>query len=63
MAVLNPESLALYPSRIGTNRANAYPHAGAYNALASGLPVFSNSALRQLRAVGQRAPERNDLRS
>ena len=44
MAVLSPESLALYPSRIGTDRANPYQHAGAYNSLASGLPVYSNSA-------------------
>ncbi len=44
MAVLSPESLALYPSRVGTNRANPYQHAGAYSSLASGLPVFSSSA-------------------
>ncbi len=44
MQVLTPESLAIYPSRIGTNRANAYPHSGAYSSLASGLPVFSSSA-------------------
>ncbi|HEV3284829.1 MAG TPA: MlaD family protein [Solirubrobacteraceae bacterium] len=43
MSVLSPESLATYPSRIGTDRANAYPLPGAYHALASGLPVFSNS--------------------
>ncbi len=44
MQVLTPESLAIYPSRIGTDRANAYPHSGAYGSLASGLPVFSSSA-------------------
>jgi phospholipid/cholesterol/gamma-HCH transport system substrate-binding protein len=44
MQVLTPESLAIYPSRVGTNRANAYPHSGAYGSLASGLPVFSSSA-------------------
>ncbi|HSZ13291.1 MAG TPA: MlaD family protein [Solirubrobacteraceae bacterium] len=44
MQVLTPESLAVYPSRIGTNRANAYPHSGVYGSLASGLPVFSSSA-------------------
>jgi phospholipid/cholesterol/gamma-HCH transport system substrate-binding protein len=44
MAVLSPESLAIYPNRIGTDRANAYPHSGAYSSLASGLPVFSSSA-------------------
>jgi virulence factor Mce-like protein len=44
MAVLSPESLAVYPNRIGTDRADAYPHPGAYSSLASGLPVFSSSA-------------------
>ncbi|HTW42247.1 MAG TPA: MlaD family protein [Solirubrobacteraceae bacterium] len=43
MQVLTPESLAVFSNRIGTNRANAYPHSGAYNSLASGLPVFSTS--------------------
>jgi phospholipid/cholesterol/gamma-HCH transport system substrate-binding protein len=43
MQVLTPESLAIYPKRIGTSRANAYPHSGAYSSLASGLPVFSSS--------------------
>jgi phospholipid/cholesterol/gamma-HCH transport system substrate-binding protein len=43
MQVLSPESLAIYPSRIGTDRANAYPHTGAYGSLASGLPVFNAS--------------------
>jgi len=40
MAVLSPESLAIYPSRIGTNRANAYPLPGAFRSLAGGLSVF-----------------------
>jgi virulence factor Mce-like protein len=44
MQVLNPESLALYPNRIGTDRANAYPLPGTYKSLLSGLPVFSSSA-------------------
>ena len=44
MNVLSPQSLAIYPSRIGTDRANAYPHSGSYNSLASGLPVFSSSS-------------------
>ncbi len=44
MPVLSPESLAIYPNRIGTDRANAYPHSGAYSSLASGLPVFSSSS-------------------
>ena len=43
MPVLSPESLAIYPNRIGTNRGNAYPHSGVYSTLASGLPVFSSS--------------------
>jgi phospholipid/cholesterol/gamma-HCH transport system substrate-binding protein len=44
MSVLSPESLAIYPNRVGTDRANAYPQPGAYRSLASGLPVFSSSA-------------------
>jgi phospholipid/cholesterol/gamma-HCH transport system substrate-binding protein len=44
MQVLSPESLALYPKRIGTDRANAYPLPGTYNQLGSGLPVFSASS-------------------
>jgi phospholipid/cholesterol/gamma-HCH transport system substrate-binding protein len=44
MQVLTPESLAIFQGRIGTNRANAYPHSDAYSSLASGLPVFSSSA-------------------
>ena len=43
MAVLSPESLAIYPKRIGTDRSNAYPLPGSFNSLISGLPVFSNS--------------------
>ena len=44
MSVLSPESLAIYPSRIGTDRSNAYPLPGAYRSLASGLSVFSSAA-------------------
>jgi phospholipid/cholesterol/gamma-HCH transport system substrate-binding protein len=44
MASLSPESLAIYPKRIGTDRANAYPHTGVFRSLGSGLPVFSASA-------------------
>ncbi len=44
MAVLSPESLAIYPNRIGTDRSNAYPLPGTYRQLATGLPVFSASA-------------------
>jgi phospholipid/cholesterol/gamma-HCH transport system substrate-binding protein len=43
MQVLTPESLAVYQSRLGVNRANAYPHSGIYSSLASGLPVFNAS--------------------
>jgi phospholipid/cholesterol/gamma-HCH transport system substrate-binding protein len=44
MNVLSPESLALYPSRIGTDRSNPYFHTGALHSLASGLPVFSSGS-------------------
>jgi phospholipid/cholesterol/gamma-HCH transport system substrate-binding protein len=43
LAVLSPESLSLYKEKLGTNRSNAYPLAGTYNSLATGLPVFSSS--------------------
>ena len=43
MQHLGPESLAVLPSRLGTNRTNAYSHSGAFSLLASGLPVFSAS--------------------
>ncbi len=41
MNVIGPESLAVYGSPVGTNRANAYPQPGIFPTLASGLPVFS----------------------
>jgi virulence factor Mce-like protein len=43
MAVVVPETLAVYQQPIGTNRANPYPHPGVFSTLASGLPVFSSS--------------------
>jgi virulence factor Mce-like protein len=43
MFVLGPENLSVYPQRVGTNRANAYPQPGAFRSLASGLSVFSSS--------------------
>jgi phospholipid/cholesterol/gamma-HCH transport system substrate-binding protein len=43
LPVLGPESLSLYGEKIGVDRANAYPLAGTYNSLVSGLPVFSAS--------------------
>jgi phospholipid/cholesterol/gamma-HCH transport system substrate-binding protein len=43
--VLNPESLAIYPLRPGTDRANPYPKPGAFRALLSGgLQVFNSSS-------------------
>jgi phospholipid/cholesterol/gamma-HCH transport system substrate-binding protein len=41
MAVLSPESLAVYPNRIGTDRGNAYPKSGTYRSIGS-LPVFNS---------------------
>ncbi|MEA2315121.1 MAG: phospholipid/cholesterol/gamma-HCH transport system substrate-binding protein [Solirubrobacteraceae bacterium] len=42
--VLSPESLAVYPSRIGTDRSNPYIHSGAMGLLGgSGLQVFNGS--------------------
>ncbi|MGA2321375.1 MAG: MlaD family protein [Solirubrobacteraceae bacterium] len=42
MQVLSPESLAVYPRRIGTDRANPYFQPGAFRALGDGgLQVFS----------------------
>jgi phospholipid/cholesterol/gamma-HCH transport system substrate-binding protein len=44
MQILGPESLAIYPQRPGTNRANPYFKPGAFRALGNGgLQVFSNS--------------------
>jgi virulence factor Mce-like protein len=44
MQVIGPESLAVYSQPIGTNRSNAYPLPGSFNALADGLEVFDSSA-------------------
>jgi virulence factor Mce-like protein len=38
----NPENLAVYPRRIGTNRPNAYELPGAFARLAAGLPVYES---------------------
>jgi phospholipid/cholesterol/gamma-HCH transport system substrate-binding protein len=43
LATLNPGSLSVYTNKYGTNRSNAYPLAGNYSQLASGLPVFSTA--------------------
>jgi phospholipid/cholesterol/gamma-HCH transport system substrate-binding protein len=42
MNVMSPESLALYPLRVGTNRANPYFKPGVFRSLGS-LQVFSTS--------------------
>jgi virulence factor Mce-like protein len=39
---LNPENLAVYPRRIGTNRPNPYTKPEHFKQLAQGLPVFEN---------------------
>lgn len=41
---IEPEGLAVYQQRIGTNRANPYPQPGAFRSLASGLQVFSSAS-------------------
>ncbi len=38
----NPENLAAYPRRIGSNRPNAYQLPGGYRKLAGGLEVYEN---------------------
>jgi hypothetical protein len=43
MNVMSPESLAVYPARVGTNRANPYFKPGAFRSL-SGLQVFNSSS-------------------
>ncbi len=45
MLVFSPQSLAIYPQRVGTDRSNPYFKPGAFHALGSGgLQVFSNSS-------------------
>jgi phospholipid/cholesterol/gamma-HCH transport system substrate-binding protein len=39
---LNPENLAVYPRRIGSNRPNAYAKPGNSDQLRRGMPVFEN---------------------
>jgi virulence factor Mce-like protein len=44
MVVMSPESLAVYPSRVGTNRANPYFQPNAFRSLLNGgLQVFNTS--------------------
>src|SRR3954452_8226042 len=47
---LNPENLAAYPRRIGSNRPNAYQLPGGYKKLAKGLEVYES------RHCGRTAP-------
>jgi phospholipid/cholesterol/gamma-HCH transport system substrate-binding protein len=42
--VLSPDGLSVYAHRTGVDRSNPYFQPGAFNSLASGLPVFNNSA-------------------
>jgi hypothetical protein len=45
MNVLNPQSLAVYTQRVGTDRANPYFKPGAFSSIANGgLQVFNSSA-------------------
>jgi virulence factor Mce-like protein len=37
---VNPEALAVYPQRLGTNRPNPYQFPGAFANLSKGLPVY-----------------------
>ena len=53
MPVLSPESLAIYPNRIGTNRGNAYPHSGAYSTLGERAAGVQLEHLRGLGADGR----------
>ena len=41
---LNPENLASYPRRVGTNRSSAYALPGQFDKLRSGLDVFSTES-------------------
>jgi virulence factor Mce-like protein len=41
MQVFNPQGLAVYPQRVGTDRSNPYFKPGAFSTLANGLQVFS----------------------
>jgi virulence factor Mce-like protein len=41
---ITPQGLAVYPSRIGTDRSNPYFKPGAFSALGSGLQSFSTSS-------------------
>jgi len=58
MAVLSPESLAIYPNRIGTDRGNPYQQPGASRQLPGGLAVFSaSSCANSAPSVNPKGPE------
>jgi len=58
MSVLNPEALALYPNRVGTNRSNPYQHSGELHAVLTGMPVYSTSTCaNSAPAINPEAPE------
>jgi virulence factor Mce-like protein len=42
----NPENLAVYPRRIGSNRPNAYAKPGTFRQLSRGMPVFEDRHCR-----------------
>ena len=52
---LNPENLAVYPRRLGSNRSNPYQQPGAFERLAKGLPVYED------RNCGAGTPELPDV--
>ncbi len=56
---LNSESFAAYPTRLPSNRANAYSAPGSFDQLATGLPVFSSATCSTdpLPTVGSTTPE------
>ena len=54
MQVLSPESLAIYPKRIGTNRAERLPAAGRLRLARQRPAGVQREPLRELRAIGQR---------
>lgn len=57
--LIGPEALAVLPSRLGTNRANPYPHSGAFERLAEGLDVFSASNCADSAPYIEGAPNEN----
>ncbi len=63
MQVLSPESLAIYPETASAPTAPTPTRTpGAYNSLASGLPVFSASACANSAPSVSGPPNEIDLR-